>query len=90
MYISGWVDGCHIRKYHLTLPLFNKNPIYKTALFDDHKARLIILSTVHGSYFNTLLEYDVTRRDPLSVVMDAGSRIVNFLVNFIRDGTVFA
>ena len=25
-------------------------------------------------------------RDPLSVVMDAGSRIVNF----IRDGTVFA
>ena len=34
---------------------------------------------------NTLLEYDVTRRDPLSVVMDAGSGIVNF----IRDGTAF-
>ena len=34
---------------------------------------------------HTLLEYDVTRRDPLSVVMDAGSRIVNF----IRDGTAF-
>ena len=33
---------------------------------------------------NTLLEYDVTRRDPLSVVMDAGSRIVTF----IRDGTL--
>ena len=33
---------------------------------------------------NTLLEYDVTRRDPLSVVMDAGSH-----VNFIRDGTAF-
>ena len=32
-----------------------------------------------------LLEYDVTRRDTLSVVMDAGSRIVNF----IRDGTAF-
>ena len=31
---------------------------------------------------NKLLEYDITRRDPLSVVMDAGSRIVNF----IRDG----
>ena len=35
---------------------------------------------------NTLLEYDVIRHAPLSVVMDAGSRIVNF----IRDGTVFA
>ena len=34
-------------------------------------------------YMYTLLEYDVTRRDSLSVVMDAGSRIVNF--NFIRD-----
>ena len=33
-----------------------------------------------------LLRSDVTRRDPLSVVMDAGSRIVNF----IRDGTAFA
>ena len=27
-----------------------------------------------------------TRRDHVSVVMDAGSRIVNFIVNFIRDG----
>ena len=35
---------------------------------------------------NTLLKYDVTRRDHVSVVMDAGPRIVNF----IRDGTVFA
>ena len=37
----------------------------------------------------TLLKSDVTRRDHVSVVMDpmnAGSRIVNF----IRDGTVFA
>ena len=33
---------------------------------------------------------DVTRHDHVSVVMDAGSRIVNFTVNFIRDGTVFA
>ena len=33
-----------------------------------------------------LLKSDVTRRDHVSVVMDAGSRIVNF----IRDGTVFA
>ena len=33
----------------------------------------------------TLLEYDVIRHAPLSVVMDAGSRIVNF----IRDGTAF-
>ena len=42
---------------------------------------------------NTLLKSDVTRRDHVSVVMDpmnAGSRIVNFIVNFIRDGTVFA
>ena len=39
---------------------------------------------------NALLKSDVTRRDHVSVVMDAGSRIVNFIVNFIRDGTVFA
>ena len=32
----------------------------------------------------TLLKSDVTRRDHVSVVMDAGSRIVNFIVNFIR------
>ena len=41
----------------------------------------------------TLLKSDVTRCDHVSVVMDpmnAGSRIVNFIVNFIRDGTVFA
>ena len=37
-----------------------------------------------------LLKSDVTRRDHVSVVMDAGSRIVSFIVNFIRDGTVFA
>ena len=37
-----------------------------------------------------LLKSDVTRRDHVSVVMDAGSRIVNIIVNFIRDGTVFA
>ena len=37
-----------------------------------------------------LLKSDVTHRDHVSVVMDAGSRIVNFIVNFIRDGTVFA
>ena len=36
--------------------------------------------------YNALLKSDVTRRDHVSVVMDAGSRIVNF----IRDGTVFA
>ena len=39
-----------------------------------------------------LLKSDVTRRDHVSVVMDhmnVGSRI-NFIVNFIRDGTVFA
>ena len=39
---------------------------------------------------NTLLKSDVTSRDHVSVVMDAGSCIVNFIVNFIRDGTVFA
>ena len=35
---------------------------------------------------STLLKSDVTRRDHVSVVMDAGSVIVNF----IRDVTVFA
>ena len=41
---------------------------------------------------NTLLvlKSDVTRRDHVSVIMDAGSHIVNIIVNFIRDGTVFA
>ena len=39
---------------------------------------------------NALLKSDVTRHDHVSVVMDAGSRIVNFIVNFIRGGTVFA
>ena len=41
----------------------------------------------------TLLKSDVIRRDHVSIVMDpmnAGSRIVNFIVNFIRDGTNFA
>ena len=43
--------------------------------------------TLHVQYvLNTLLKSDVTRRDHVSFVMDAGSRIVNF----IRDGTVFA
>ena len=37
-----------------------------------------------------LLKSDVARRDHVSVATDAGSRIVNFIVNFIRDGTVFA
>ena len=40
-----------------------------------------------------LLKSDVTRRDHVSVVMDpmnVGSRIINFIVNFIHDGTVFA
>ena len=38
----------------------------------------------------TLLKSDVTRRDHVSVAMDTGSRIVNIIVNFIRDDTVFA
>ena len=45
---------------------------------------------MHQDLSNTLLKTDVTRRDHVSVVMDAGSRIVNFIVNFIRDGIVFA
>ena len=47
------------------------------------------LATGPAGYNNTLLKSDVTRRDHVSVVMDsmnAGSRIVNFN----RDGTVFA
>ena len=50
-------------------------------------------SDVYGLVWNTLLKSDVTCRDHVSVVMDpmnAGSRIINFIVNFIRDGTVFA
>ena len=41
---------------------------------------------VHISNRYTLLKSDVTRHDHVSVAMDAGSRIVNF----IRDSTVFA
>ena len=41
---------------------------------------------IWGEINNALLKSDVTRCDHMSVVMDAGSRIVNF----IRDGTVFA
>ena len=37
---------------------------------------------------NMLLKSDVTRRDHVSVVMDVGSRFVNFVVNFIRDGSL--
>ena len=55
------------------------------------------MNNLHISKFsndaNTLLKSYVTRRDHVSVVMDpmnAGSRIVNFIVNFIRAGTVFA
>ena len=46
--------------------------------------------SIRCSHGYTLLKSDVTRRDHVSVAMDAGSRIVNFIVNFIRDGTVFA
>ena len=45
-----------------------------------------VASDPHPRAFNTLLKSDVTRRDHVPVVMDAGSRIVSF----IRDGTVFA
>ena len=41
----------------------------------------------------TLLKSDVTRRDHVVRChrsQECGSRFVNFLVNFIRDGTVFA
>ena len=48
------------------------------------------MNELKSSMTYTLLKSDVTRRDHVSVVMDAGSRIVNFIVNFIRDGTVFA
>ena len=56
---------------------------------------IIIIMIILGNKFpcNTLLKSDVTRHDNVSFVMDpmnVGSRIVNFIVNFIRDGTVFA
>ena len=44
------------------------------------------LVQIQNHVCNVLLKWDITRRDHVSVVMDAGSRIVNF----IRDGTVFA
>ena len=56
-------------------------------------ARLLSFKVSTHVHFYTLLKLDVTRRDHVSVVMDpinAGSRIVNFIVNFIRDGIVFA
>ena len=63
-------------------------------LFFFFKLKSAILHVLKQSYIilvqNTLLKWDVTRRDHVSVVMDAGSRIVNFIVNFIHDGTVFA
>ena len=52
-----------------------------------------IFITITNIGYNTLLKPDVTRRDHVSVVMDpmnVGSRIVTFIANFIRDGTVFA
>ena len=45
------------------------------------------------NYANTLLKSDVTRRDHVVRChrsQECGSRFVNFIVNFIRDGTVFA
>ena len=57
---------------------------FKNFLTNMTSVRFIIYTA------NMLLEYDVIRHAPLSVVMDAGSRIVNFIVNFIRNGTVFA
>ena len=48
----------------------------------------------HHRQSNTLLKSDVTRRDHvvhcLGSQPNVGSRFVNFVVNFIRDGTVFA
>ena len=56
--------------------------------------KIILHKYISAEAINTLLKSDVTNRDHVSVVMDpmnAGSRIlVNFIVNFIRDGTVFA
>ena len=40
----------------------------------------------HTEEHNTLFKSDITCHDHVSVAMDAGSHIVNF----IRDGTVFA
>ena len=61
-----------------------------TGAFQNFPAYLAV-EQIMISY--TLLKSYVTRRDHVSVVMDpmnAGSRIVNFVVNYIRDGTVFA
>ena len=63
------------------------NPTHISAIHSHFKLYTQITSSYTQLTFNnTLLKSDVTRRDLASVVMDAGSRIVNF----IRDGTVFA
>ena len=46
---------------------------------------LLVYAERNQSYHNALLKSDVTRRDHVSVVMDAGSHIVNF----IRDGKLW-
>ena len=72
------------------------NPNFFEAYFDCFltlQASVPMFKYMWMHFTNTLLKSDVTRRDHVSVVMDpmnAGSRIVNFIVNFIRDGTVFA
>ena len=67
------------------IQIINKYNKFVNLLINHLKIKLINL-LIH---FNTLLKSDVPRRDHVSVVMDpmnVGSRIVNF----IRDGTVFA
>ena len=64
--------------------------VYRSALLAFKAFRYVLISFFF--FCNTLLKSYVTCRDHVSVVMDpmnTGSRIVNFIVNFIRDGTVF-
>ena len=73
----------------------NKSQLIQICIFHHESITVTSLTHEHTVHIisNTLLKSDVTRRDHVSVVMDpmnAGSRIVNFIVNFIRDGTVFA
>ena len=60
------------------------------AFFVFFQISFICALSIRDVFLYALLKSDVTRSDHVSVVMDAGSRIVSFIVNFIRNGTVFA
>ena len=75
---------------HWLIEILHYTPAQNANLVLHHSQVLMQQLLWYMYVLYTLLKSDVTHRDHVSVVMDAGSRIVNFIVNFIRDGTVFA